>query len=101
MQVESILMHSGRTTRTAAVGKGVYSNIFSTQHMLLSRKTSSNPVVHERSEVANDFFFSQMHLRGKYEAMHVVGHIDKSKTVSWVHIGHQLGGPKGIGKIAS
>ncbi|CAK4764009.1 unnamed protein product [Aphanomyces euteiches] len=47
-----------------------------------------------RSDVADDFFLPHIHEPGKYEAMQVYGHKDKTHAVAWVHFGRQLGGPK-------
>ncbi|KAG9405150.1 hypothetical protein AC1031_004258 [Aphanomyces cochlioides] len=49
-----------------------------------------------RSNVEDDFFFPNVHESGKYEAMQVYGHKDRTKVVAWVHFGRQLCGPKDI-----
>ncbi|KAF0738561.1 hypothetical protein Ae201684_005612 [Aphanomyces euteiches] len=57
----------------------------------------NNPQVPtRRSEDQDDFFFPNIHEPGKYEAVQVFGHKDKTNVVAWVHLGRQLCGAKGI-----
>ncbi|CAK4627362.1 unnamed protein product [Aphanomyces euteiches] len=61
----------------------------------------NNPQVPtRRSEDQDDFFFPNIHEPGKYEAVQVFGHKDKTNVVAWVHLGRQLCGAKGIRKTA-